>query len=411
MKKTIPEKGSALVVVMLVLVLLTLLGSAAVEMAQNDLEQGRIQVQQLRTTYLAESGIELAIGWFSRPEQFAGGMHQSPTACRSATTAAELFIKRCRRNVGIGGGRAGFSTDGGASQFQGTRERPDGLVTVPAEWLLPEVENVSAGATVEVRLFRPKTAGAVCTIESTARTTGGATQIIQMELYEVMTPVLTAAAGAGTAESSAGPVRVHWGALRYADDGPNDQESWLYRELKRLARRYGRYYTTDGQGRLYRDGVGSPLMVDELFSDDGAASGVSPVIFIDTLDGQPPRSGVNSNLATLTLHGPTHDLVAYIGGHLVVSPSGGRQTRMVPSPVADAGMVELTDLTFSGGFYIAGQLTVEQESRLFGAVYAAEGFDGAQPLEVWYDSLLGRGTIPGWPVVAPLPGSWQMVSS
>jgi hypothetical protein len=474
-----PEWGGALVLVLLVLLLFTLLGAAAVQMGANEIEQSGLQAAQQEAGYLAESGIELAVGWFARPETFAGRIVSPGGPCPAPARTEELLAKRCRRHSG----RASFSTDGGESQFQGTPSQPDGAISLTAAELFSHVIGPASGGTIDVILFGPTTLGAVCTVQSTGRTAGGASRTIRVEFYEAAAPTFTAAAGAGEAGPAVGPVRLHWGGLRYEGDGrlpadpdevpvatplapvdgrpygapdrvdgrldqwmqvviggrllepagdaaadavawqqwtgrgnvrigagaPTDVDAWPYRELKRLARRFGQYYTTDQQGWLYRDGQPPAMEADAVF---GAIDEPASVLFIDTIDGQPPRLGPGGNLPTITLSRSTGSPRAYIGGHLVLAPSDplGDAPLTVLSPLADGGTVALEGVVFSGGFFVAGRLTVERESRLFGAIYAAGGFEGTERLELWYDRRFGDGAWPGWPVVSILPGSWRLVA-
>jgi hypothetical protein len=314
------SRGSAIVAVLLVLLLLTLLGAAALQMGQVELEQGRLQAQQLRVVYLAESGIELAMGSFAHPDVFDGG-----------------------------------------------RREPDGAITLPVTALVSDA-SLLAGGTVEVRISAPRSHGAEATLFSLARTAGGLQRGIETEVMKVPVPTWTAATGSGDAGRS--PV-------------------WSYEVLKPLARRYGRYYTSDRDGRLYRDGVGDPLTPDQLFTDE-AAGGRSQVIFIDTLDARPPRSTPDDNRPVIVLAGASGRWRCYVAGHLIFSPAAA-------PPAAQ----------FEGGFYAAGRVQVERESWLFGAVWAAEGFDGLERLSVSYDPRLGEGVVPGWPVVTPVAGSWR----
>jgi hypothetical protein len=319
------------VAVLLILMLLTLLGAAALQLGQVELEQGRLQAQQLRVVYLAESGIELAMGSFAHPDVFDGG-----------------------------------------------RREPDGAITLPVAALVSDA-SLLAGGTVEVRISAPRSHGAEATLFSLARTAGGLQRGIETEVMKVPVPTLTAATGSGDAGRSS---------------------VWSYEVLKPLARRYGRYYTSDRDGRLYRDGMGDPLTPDQLFTDE-AAGGRSPVIFIDTLDARPPRSTPNDNRPVILFSGARaasagHRFI-YVAGHLVFAPS--------PASSEGAPVVQ-----FDGGFYAAGRVQVERESRLFGAVWAAEDFDGLERLSVSYDPRLGEGVVPGWPVVTPVAGSWRWVT-
>jgi PilX N-terminal len=479
------DRGGALVLVLLLLLLFTLLGAAVVRMGHNEMEQGGLQVAQQEAGYLAESGIDLASGWFARPERFAGAMAPVVSPCPAPARVQELFAKRCRHH----NGRLSFLTDDGTSQFQGTPEMPDGSISLPASSLLPEPIAMADGGTIEVMLFGPSTPGAMCTVQATGRMAGGASRTIRVEFYETAVPTLTAAASAGTPGPAVGPVRIHWGQLRYEGDGrlpadpdevpmltplapvdgqsydgpeyldgridqwmnvtiggrllepmgdaaadldtlerwagrsnvrinvaaPTDGNSWSYPELKRLARRFGRYYATDPSGRLYRDGLPPALEADVVFGDDGGgASEPDTVFFIDTIDGQPPRSGPDGNLPVITLSRSIGHHVAYIGANLVLDPSASHvdppDQLTVPAPVTDGGEVELDGVSFSGGFYVAGRLMVVGTSRVFGAVYAAGGFEGTEQLELWYDRSLGTGVWPDWPVVSRMPGSWRLIA-
>jgi len=476
------DQGGALVLVLLLLLLFTLLGAAVVRMGHNEMEQGGLQVAQQEAGYLAESGIELAAGWFARPETFAGMMVPSASPCLAPARVQELLAKRCRHQNGL----ASFLTDDGTSQFQGGQDVPDGSISLTASSILPTPIAMADGGTIEVVLFGPTTPGAICTVQATGRMAGGASRMIRAELYETAVPTLTAAAAAGTPGAAVGPVRIHWGRLRYEGDGrlpadpeevpvltplapidgqsydgpdyldgrldqwmdvtiggrllapmgdaaadlatlerwagrsnvrigtaaPTDGNSWNYPALKRLVRRFGRYYTTDRDGRLYRNGLPPALEADAVFGDDGGdASEPDAVLFIDTIDSQPPRSGPGGNLPVITLSRSIGHHLAYIGADLVLAPSAGSvDTLTVPSPLADGGVVELEGVSFSGGFFVAGRLTVVRDSRLFGAVYATGGFEGTEQLELWYDRRLGTGVWPDWPVVSMMPGSWRMIA-
>ncbi|HTP41269.1 MAG TPA: hypothetical protein VML36_02510 [Nitrospiria bacterium] len=473
-RRIMANRGGALVLVLLVLLLFTLLGAAAVQMGHQELVQGGLQFAQQEAGDLAESGIELAIGWFARPDAFNGMVARSDFPCPAAETPRELLAKRCRRETG----RLSFLTDDGESQFHGTPAAPDGIMRLDASTLLPIAVAPAARATIEVALFRPTIPGAICTVQSTGRTAGGASRMIRVELYEAAVPVLTAAAGAAAPGPSVGPVRIHWGALRYHGDGrlpadpddapyqsslapvngepygaaplidrwmeaviggrllepqsdspadsalvqqwsakgnvrigatvPSDAENWSYQELKGLARRFGRYYTTDREGRLYRDGLPPPMEADTVF---GEAADPEKVLFIDTVDGLPPRPGEGGNLAVITLSRSVGRHPVYLGADLVLAPSAaGKSPLLVPSPLGDETMLALEAIDYSGAYYIAGRLTVLRESRLYGAVYAVGGFEGTRLLELWYDRRYGLGRWPDWPVALIVPGSWQVLT-
>lgn len=184
------NRGSALIVMLLALLLFTLLGAAALQMGRMELAQGWAQAQQLRAGYLAESGVELAAGWFARPAQFGGRMGRPAGPCPAAAHAGELFVPRCRREDDAGGHWFSFLTDDGTSQFQGTREQPDGLITIPASSLLPAVWSGGGEVMLEVRVFGPLGRGAVCTVAAIVWRAGVAHEAVQVEFAEAGVPVV-----------------------------------------------------------------------------------------------------------------------------------------------------------------------------------------------------------------------------
>ena len=69
--------------------------------------------------------------------------------------------------------------------------------------------------------------------------------------------------------------------------------------------------------------------------------------------------------------------------------------------------VTLSGIHVSGLLFAAGTITVERESRLYGAVVAAGGINAGPAMEVWYDADFGRGFFRGLPVVYRAPSTWQ----
>jgi hypothetical protein len=135
------------------------------------------------------------------------------------------------------------------------------------------------------------------------------------------------------------------------------------------------------------------------------------LVFIDTLDQQPPNE---TNQVTLVLDAPYMEGTFYINAHVVLQPQGTGQTVQARAPPpegqpvsASPVPVSLAEVAINGVLHTAGTLQIGREVRVFGAVVAERGLAGAGSLEVWYNNSLGRGRVPGLPVVFPIRGTWR----
>jgi hypothetical protein len=190
-------------------------------------------------------------------------------------------------------------------------------------------------------------------------------------------------------------------------------DRWDYGLLKKTAQRYGTYYRLDRDGRLHMFGAPDSdpghAPADVLTS---AAIGHSQgLVFIDTLDGDAPRP---DNLGTLVLDTDYVEALLVVQGHVMMRPSGAGRSFTVLSPppegtTAFGGRVPVTlsGIHVNGLLFAAGIITVERESRIYGAVVAAGGFNAGSPLELWYNADFGRGFFRGLPVVYRAPSTWQ----
>jgi len=70
--------------------------------------------------------------------------------------------------------------------------------------------------------------------------------------------------------------------------------------------------------------------------------------------------------------------------------------------------VTLSGVHLNGLLYAAGTITVERETRLYGALYAAGAVASRSLLEVWYNSDFGRGSFRGLPLVYRAASTWQV---
>ena len=190
-------------------------------------------------------------------------------------------------------------------------------------------------------------------------------------------------------------------------------DRWDYDLLKKTAQRYGTYYRLDKDGRLHPLGSldSDPGRVPADVLTSSAVGQSQGLVFMDTLDGEAPRP---DNLGTLVLDTEYVEALLVVQGHVVLRPSGAGRSFSVlsPPPEGTSGMagripVTLSGIHVSGLLFAAGTITVERESRLYGAVVAAGGINAGPAMEVWYNADFGRGFFRGLPVVYRAPSTWQ----
>lgn len=190
-------------------------------------------------------------------------------------------------------------------------------------------------------------------------------------------------------------------------------DRWDYDLLKKTAQRYGTYYRLDRDGRLHP--LGAPDSDPGVAPADALASSTighsQGLVFIDTMDGEAPRS---DNLGTLVLDTDYVEALLVVQGHVVIKPGGvGRSFSVLSPPPEGTGAigaripVTLSGVHLNGLLFSAGNITVERESRLYGAVVAAGAINAGPALEVWYNADFGRGFFRGLPVVYRAPSTWQ----
>jgi hypothetical protein len=194
-------------------------------------------------------------------------------------------------------------------------------------------------------------------------------------------------------------------------------DRWDYELLKKTALRYGMYYRLDRSGRLHLPGAAESdpglLPADVLASS--AVGQFHGLIFIDTLDGEAPRS---DNLGTLVVDADYVEALLVVQGHVLVKPSGSGRSVPVLSPAPEGSTslgsripVTLSNIHLNGLLYAAGTITLAGNARIYGAVMTPDtvvaGSTGVR-MEVWYNADLGKGLFRGLPVVYRVPGTWQM---
>lgn len=192
-------------------------------------------------------------------------------------------------------------------------------------------------------------------------------------------------------------------------------DEWTYEELKRMAKRFGRYFAIDREGLLYPQGVIEPgrgLFPDEVLKSQGPGD-QQGLIFIDTLDQLPPRV---DNLGVLQLQASYLEGIVVMQGHIHLNSRGTGATIKALSPprTSSEGIVarmpiQLSGIQLNGVLYATGNITVTGKAKVYGAVATGgtiTGTDARGTLEVWYDHDLGQGWFRGLPVVYRAPGTW-----
>ena len=194
-------------------------------------------------------------------------------------------------------------------------------------------------------------------------------------------------------------------------------DRWDYNVLKRTAQRYGTYYRLDREGRLHLSGAldSDPGLLPAEVLASPAVGQSRGLLFIDTLDGEPPRS---DNLGTLVLDGDYVEALLVVQGHVRVRPGGPGRSVPVLSPAPEGSTslgsripVMLSGIHLNGVLQAAGTITLERNVQIYGAVMTAGTVvaeSAGLRMEVWYNADFARGLFRGLPVVYRVPGTWQM---
>jgi hypothetical protein len=382
------EAGWVLIGALLVALLLAIMGGTAMNLAVTEVTASSRHVDEKTAQLLAESGVEQVAAWLTQgalpashetllPFRFTG----TPDAPDVTYDAGRPEDDRVLNNASAGGALADF------------------------------------GRVTRTRLYGPGHPDGYCAVEVTAEARGGSRRTVSVELGVWRIPSLRAAvqvdvpsADPSVAESGHLPkVQAHWGDIvSNSPPGP-----WQYQTFKDYAQRFGSYYVPDREGRLYRNGMTDPshaLTPSQVFGSQEVGD-QRGLVFIDTLDQQPPNE---TNQVTLVLDAPYMEGTFYINAHVVLQPQGTGQTVQARAPPpegqpvsASPVPVSLAEVAINGVLHTAGTLQIGREVRVFGAVVAERGLAGAGSLEVWYNNSLGRGRVPGLPVVFPIRGTWR----
>jgi hypothetical protein len=204
-----PEKGTALLVTISLLFLITLLGFSAWRWANEEVGISANQAAAVRAQYIAEAGVAVMLQWFQEPKTFPeqgtfpGGY---PAGERSSFLERRMTDSR---------GATSFFDGEGRSQFTGTGEVPDFEYQDHSQdgGLLGETF-ADLGVLHSLKLFGPTTPGAIGTVEATGATRSGMLRTVSVEMIPGPVPPTTAAVQIGEPANAKVPLLVHWGDLQ-----------------------------------------------------------------------------------------------------------------------------------------------------------------------------------------------------
>lgn len=472
------ERGTIAVYALAILAVMSILTGAWLRMVAAKVESASLDGRGARARLLADAGIERALAWFADPSSLNAeiDIRQAGT-CRPPSDRGTVLLKRCLGADGLPAfvGGDGSRQFVGTQDDPGLRLFWNEAATAldPPPTVVRDPRHAPRRVQVEVRLFAPRSPDAVTTVVSRA-TVDGASAAVRAEVAEgpwrgFPHAVATRDLGANTI-----PIRVHWGdvavdgsldlaALRdrlprrdplasvsgwaYPNEPGSDRwagitaggtidgvprdatgfappfahlrdnapvapiGTWPHRALKAFAKTHGTYFATRGTGLVYPDGGGPGRSPSAAIA---AHSGTGRLLFIDTLDGAPPRE---DNLDTLNLAVDHVDTVAYIGAHLRLSPGAGRSVTLDAPPAPDAADgppfahgITVDAVHYRGALIVAGEVSTTGRVNLAGALAALRGVRDAGALEVWYDDALRRGYQSGFPPVVIKPGSRRSIT-
>ncbi len=192
-------------------------------------------------------------------------------------------------------------------------------------------------------------------------------------------------------------------------------DQWDYDSLKKIALRWGTYYRLDHGGQLHLQGASdsdqgirpADALESQVIGDHRG------LVFIDTVDGQPPRV---DNMGTLVLDADYFEGFLVVQGHIVLRPRavGKSVPALSPSQPGTQSLgtrvpVQLSGIHINGLLYVAGAIRIERSARLYGAMMAGQSvlsIGTGTGIEVWYNTDLAQGLFRGVPVVYRASGTW-----
>jgi hypothetical protein len=433
MYPAVTERGAALILALVILALVTSFGLAFIRLTQTEVQIASNHRESLVALYLAESGVDEAISWFTSPER------------------APEDLPIWKQMV-----------------CNGDRDHPDFWTRMVPKYLLPSVEG---GEVVEIRLYAPRNPKGICTVESHALSRGGGKGSVAVELAPNPMGPLRAAIGVRDDQLDDGPTLAHWGRILYqksASLGPrldsipirnptllpngysygisgnqdpwievfagqtfltplpqdcptcaqpyftrpnlyqtaeaSGLEAWDLEAIRRYARRYGMHLLGDSTGLLYREG--NPLgTFDELFANGSNAG----LVLIEPKKDQP---GAMIHLDRAFYRG-----FFFVIGEVEIGGNQAGETVNAKSPPWPPDRVDgtraevvLDEINLNGLLNVLGSIRISGKFSVYGALYASV-FSGSvkDQLQVWYNDDYRNDIFEGQPRVYPLPGTWREI--
>ena len=182
-----------------------------------------------------------------------------------------------------------------------------------------------------------------------------------------------------------------------------------YQQFKEHALLHGRYYSTDEEGNIYKDGIEDEeykVDFDTEFAVADRSDYPYDMVFIDTTDKNPPAAD-GSNIATINNSGQNNGMkgIYYICANYKQGGSGNPADLDVEKPVYnEEGEVELipwhlpeksstgnTGVYLDGVMYLAGTAHFQGNPVIYGSVIAERGYLSGGTPEIYYNYNLKQG--------------------
>jgi type II secretory pathway pseudopilin PulG len=472
------QQGMALVGALIVVLVVTLLGALSFRLAVQEVDNVRAIKEEAAVRRVAEAGLDLAIEWFHDPAKVAGHAvaaslqkrfalpdegpaffdAQGRSQFRGTAGAPDIVLDgddpvltRVLNDPAMGAARWGarlltLKLYGPAQPallctVEATAEGTRGLRrTVSAQLTARRIPAIRSGILLTGNGSDPAAAGGlpIWVHWGDVRVRGGARlpKIEDLPTQAAGAPVNALSYGEMTRREDrwlnvyiGGSVTFLPSTVVPAPPAPSNvhgqqeplpglrEDRWTYDMLKQQATAHGEVYTRGPDGLLYRDGQSEsgPGLSLESVMRSAEVDDHRGLIFVDTLDRQPPRA---DNLGTMAVEADYAEGLFVINANLRFKPNGpGRSVRALAPPdpgtlpLASRVAVQLSGMHLRGVLFVAGDLTYEGRPRMFGALLAggrvvSDG-SGSGPLELWTDFELSQGLVRGMPLVSIAPGTWR----
>lgn len=175
------------------------------------------------------------------------------------------------------------------------------------------------------------------------------------------------------------------GSLAFPDFGGK------YEQFKKLAKANNRYYTSDANGNIYRNGIQIDFYQAFTSTDPDAPFELA---FIDTTDGNPPAAD-GSNVPDITVSGDNASGYRlrgffYINANFAVTGVGSPPSLTVESPLTNSDTA-IEKIFLDGVIFTPGTLDMAGNAGVYGAMLADKGFVGGGTPDVYFNVGLEDG--------------------